>query len=61
MNIGLCVIKMNDAVCFDHGVDGEGRSGFVLTVGAVAAMHDERFGDHPASKVFAGATSFSGV
>ncbi len=29
-----------DAVGFDHGVEGEGRAGFALAPGAVAAVHE---------------------
>jgi len=49
---------MSDAVVFDHGVNGEGRTGLTLTPVAVTAMHDKGPASHAVANVFAGAATF---
>ncbi len=49
---------MSYAVVFDHGVNGEGRTGLTLTPVAVTAMHDKGPASHAVANVFAGAATF---
>lgn len=58
---GLSVVVVNDAVSFDHSVDGESGAAFALAIFAVAAVHDERLGDHPVTEILADAATFERI
>ena len=58
---GLCAVVVDDAVGFDHSVDGESRAAFALAICAVAAVYNERLAKHPVTKILADAASFERV